>query len=334
MRLRTRTKTMLALAVVATLVAAAASAQNLRVMGTTTGEGTAFFNSGAVVRGHVTLSSPDSGIYSLRLERTNEDGRNHTWAFWNMNSGYGQDSLQLYEYQVDGQGVACLGNAADGAMCAPRLTVAKGGNVGIGVAQAAYRLDVGGDVHATGSLLTEGEAGWFNQTYGGGWFMRDSAWIRTSNDKGVWTGQGVLGSDAGLSVGYGGTAPPAGGAILSGSVGIGTGSPASKLDVNGDVSVGGTSVLRRDGESAYLYPWGTGYADETVYVGGGKPTGLTVTGTLSAPNNRAIYFCPSRTVRISREESVTICGNLSLSSTCTGHSVTVNCDLVGRLIAP
>lgn len=78
-------------------------------------------------------------------------------------------------------------------------------------------IDDGGGWHRS-----YGNTGWYNGTYGGGWHMLDTTWVRSYLDKSVWTGNGVLGSQAGLSIGYGGTTPPSNGALIAGNVGIGT----------------------------------------------------------------------------------------------------------------
>ena len=84
------------------------------------------------------------------------------------------------------------------------------------------RIEADGTVKiTTGSLYTAGNTGWYNETHGGGWYMSDSSWIRSTNEKSVWMGGGLLGANGGLTVGHGGYAPPIGGALIKGNVGIG-----------------------------------------------------------------------------------------------------------------
>ena len=56
-------------------------------------------------------------------------------------------------------------------------------------------IDAGGGWHRS-----YGATGWFNQTYGGGWFMSDPTWIRAYNSKSVYTDQ-VMRADGGFNVG-------------------------------------------------------------------------------------------------------------------------------------
>jgi hypothetical protein len=157
------------------------------------------------------------------------------------------EGRQVGAINVDGDGATAasrgyidFNDKADGTW--RTSLVLNKGNVGIGVTQPAFRLDVAGDVHSSGWVRTEGTTGWVSQTYGGGWYMSDTAWIRTYGSKNVWTDTGLLGSNGGLTVGYGGVAPPGGGAAIAGNVGIGTLTPSQKLDVQGAIAAGGSDI--------------------------------------------------------------------------------------------
>ena len=66
------------------------------------------------------------------------------------------------------------------------------GNVGIGTISPAYKLDVNGDIHTNSWLRTTGNVGWYSQSYGGGWYMTDSTYIRTYGYKKVYSDNGYL----------------------------------------------------------------------------------------------------------------------------------------------
>jgi len=124
-----------------------------------------------------------------------------------------RDAINATTFRVGTDGAFVLQNNATDAVGI------KNGNVGIGKANPGYKLDVLGDILAAGWLRTSGNAGWYSETYGGGWFMTDVTWLRAYGSKNVWT-DSLLGSAGGLTVGYSGATPPlpAGGAIISGNV--------------------------------------------------------------------------------------------------------------------
>ncbi|ODL61114.1 shufflon protein [Salmonella enterica subsp. enterica serovar Kentucky] len=51
-----------------------------------------------------------------------------------------------------------------------------------------------GDITSNnGWLVTKNSKGWMNSTYDGGWYMSDSSWLRSVNNKGIYTGGQVKG---------------------------------------------------------------------------------------------------------------------------------------------
>jgi hypothetical protein len=103
--------------------------------------------------------------------------------------------------------------------------VRNNGNVGIGTTTPGYPLSVNGSIYADAAIRVGGSNPFYFENYGGGWFMQDSTWIRTYSEKSIWAGNGLIGCEGGLTIGYSGTTPPSTGAIINGRVGVGTTAP-------------------------------------------------------------------------------------------------------------
>jgi hypothetical protein len=106
-----------------------------------------------------------------------------------------------------------------------------------------------------GNLNLNSSNGLVFNTYGGGWYMSDSTWIRSYGSKNIYHDSGIMRTDGTLQVGgSGGTLNVANGgdfsyrtnvlvANTSGSVGIGTATPNAKLDVNGSAAITGSASV-------------------------------------------------------------------------------------------
>ena len=113
-----------------------------------------------------------------------------------------------------------------------------GSNVGIGTSAPAYKLQTQGDIYANGGWMrVSGKAGLYFQSYGGGFYMADSTWIRTYNNKSFYHNAGIMRTDGTLQVG------PNGNRFIvnaAGNVGIGITGPSNTqgwhrvLDVHGN----------------------------------------------------------------------------------------------------
>lgn len=50
-------------------------------------------------------------------------------------------------------------------------------------------------IYASDWFRSQGNSGWYSQNYGGGWYMTDSTWIRSFNNKSLYTGTGTIRSE-------------------------------------------------------------------------------------------------------------------------------------------
>ncbi|ECA9155284.1 shufflon system plasmid conjugative transfer pilus tip adhesin PilV [Salmonella enterica subsp. enterica serovar Java] len=131
-------------------------------------------------------------------------------------SGQGND--RLYRYAVNGHpdfnrmhtAIDMNGNNLDNAGdIKGKQAIISGGISGqsatISGEIKGQQATISGDIKSTGGwITTQGNKGWLNETYGGGFYMSDSSWMRSLNNKGIYTAGeirgGQLRSDGDVSV--------------------------------------------------------------------------------------------------------------------------------------
>jgi hypothetical protein len=66
---------------------------------------------------------------------------------------------------------------------------------------SGYSITCKGDVYVQdGWLRTTGSTGWYSESYGGGWYMSDSIWMRSYNDKPIYTAGGIYSPHANIFI--------------------------------------------------------------------------------------------------------------------------------------
>jgi hypothetical protein len=167
-----------------------------------------------------------------------------------------------------------------------------GSNVGIGTTSPAYKLDVNGDTIGNW-FRSRGTNGWYSETYGGGWFMQDTTWIRAVANKNVWTN----------------------GSICCGtSMGVGNSSPAYTLDVSGDIRA--TGYIRPSagsGNNGIIFPNDPGGGSgDIAYIKYYARSGEAMTLEIGVPNDGDdhIYLNPG--------------GNVGIGTNAPGYKLDVN----------
>jgi len=96
-----------------------------------------------------------------------------------------------------------------------------------------------------GWLRTYGQTGWYSQTYGGGWYMTDTSWLRAYNSKSIYT-PGQIRGDAGLCIGTDcRTSWPVTGITTETDPTVQSWAKTNNPTITGSVSVVGTANLSR-----------------------------------------------------------------------------------------
>ena len=88
-----------------------------------------------------------------------------------------------------GNSVINIGNATNYS----KIVILDNGNVGIGRTPTTYKCEIAGDLFATGGWIrNDGARGWYNETYGGGIYMKDSTYVRIYNAKKFYVNNDIL----------------------------------------------------------------------------------------------------------------------------------------------
>ncbi|EAV9307567.1 shufflon system plasmid conjugative transfer pilus tip adhesin PilV [Salmonella enterica] len=124
-------------------------------------------------------------------------------------SGAREDGDRLYRFQVNGSpdlnkmhtAIDMGGNNLNNA----GTVAAQNGNFGVSLVSNGP-VTAGGDIRSTGGwIVTRSGKGWMDETHGGGFYMSDNDWVRSVNNKGIYTGGQLKGgsvrSDSDLAAG-------------------------------------------------------------------------------------------------------------------------------------
>lgn len=212
-------------------------------------------------------------------------------------SGAREDGDRLYRFQVNGRpdlnkmhtAIDMGGNNLNNA----GTVAAQNGNFGVSLVSNGP-VTAGGDIRSTGGwIVTRSGKGWMDETHGGGFYMSDNDWVRSVNNKGIYTGGQLKGgsvrSDSDLAAGgilkldrvsVAGTWCPQNGAISHDSTGgiLSCQSGIWKSNNTADTRVvwGNSACYPSDAPSVAVCPAGTqvtgcGYALNSFWGGTNAP---------------------------------------------------------------
>jgi len=317
-----------------TLASGTLSASGAASQWTTTGSDI-YYNTGNVGIG---TTSPGEKLTVAGAASISGSG---TWSTFGWSKGIIMPQARniLWEYSGTGQ-ARSIGASSNGVLYIARapgndntaagvydMVVDNSGNVGIGTASPGHKLDVAGDIRATGNLLADdklitsryGAAGTYSSAEVQGiWSIGDGYQIdTTANNFGtqygmayaynqvggsplagahqvVFTNNGVPGAAIGFT----------GSSYFAGNMGIGTAAPAYKLDIAGTVRAtgnyytNGSLLMGQDGTSTILYGSSAANQYMALYGAASNVTGASIVlygRTYSTTEGRISYYANTNT---------------------------------------
>lgn len=182
-----------------------------------------------ILQVYVTTSSTYTvGVYKTSAQTNWSDHTALTPVIENSKTGYtlhGNDvtSLDAYGFAHE-EGIRAGGNIlSDGKIEGLRIV-------------AGYDSGVAGSINTDNWLRVSGGGGLYWATHTGGWYMQDSTWIRTYNNKSIYQNAGTLRTDGTLQVGNNGSklnVPASGTPTIDGSTIVHEGNLNSSLIAEG-----------------------------------------------------------------------------------------------------
>lgn len=134
-------------------------------------------------------------------------------------------------------------------------------------------------------------------TYGGGWYMHDTSWVRTVNDKSIWAGAGTIGTNGKISIGANGVVQSESMHIQGSNCGISMTSrnTGNRWVIYPDGSgihfwENGERALVEDADGAGRFQTGLGHHGAAIigpWTGGGN---YMAVGSLVGAQNNAGYY--------------------------------------------
>ncbi len=160
--------------------------------------------------------------------------------------------------------------------------------IGNGAGSDVFYVYADGQAYTTNWWRSLGNTGWYNQTYGGGWWMQDSTWIRSYGGKNLYVdANSYLGAGWGNKVGIDQQNNFIGGLQVNGGIMItANGGPYwcptySGYGFNGRYGCDDTGMFTGNGADLYLYTGGSngvGYSTVSAYFNDSAPYAYKYSG--------------------------------------------------------